>query len=138
MSPVIFGLGALAIASFVAFVAVERRAPEPILPLSLFRNRTFAITTSVGLIVGLSLFGSVTYLPIYLQVVKGETPTASGLQLTPMMLGMLVTSVTSGRLISRWGRYKVFPVSGTALMTVGLLLLSRLSPELSVWQTSFD
>jgi MFS family permease len=80
----------------------------------------------------------VTYLPIYLQVVKGETPTASGLQLMPMMLGMLVTSIASGRIISRWGRYKPFPIAGTAIMTLGLVLVSRLSVEGSVWQTSFD
>jgi EmrB/QacA subfamily drug resistance transporter len=137
-SPVILGLIAAGIVSTAAFIVVERRAREPILPLSLFRNRTFAIAAGVGLIVGLSLFGSVTYLPIYLQVVKAESPTASGLQLMPMMLGMLVTSVMSGRIISRWGRYKIFPMTGTALMTIGLLLLSRLSAELSVWQISLD
>jgi EmrB/QacA subfamily drug resistance transporter len=137
-SPVILGLMALGLISTIAFIAVERRAREPILPLSLFRNRTFAIAAGVGLIVGLSLFGSVTYLPIYLQVVKAESPTASGLQLMPMMLGMLVTSVVGGRIISRWGRYKIFPMTGTALMTIGLLLLSRISAELSVWQVSLD
>jgi MFS family permease/DNA-binding MarR family transcriptional regulator len=106
--------------------------------LSLFRNRTFAITSAVGLIVGLSLFGSVTYLPIHLQLVKGESPTGSGLQLMPMMLGMLVTSVLSGRLISRFGRYRPFPIAGTILMTIGLLLMSRISIEMSVWETSAD
>jgi EmrB/QacA subfamily drug resistance transporter len=135
-SPVIIALIACGLLGFAAFAFVETRAREPILPLVLFRNRNFAIATSVGLVVGLSLFGSVTYLPIYLQVVKGETPTASGLQLTPMMLAMLVTSVASGRTISRWGRYKVFPVAGTALMTIGLILLSRLSADLNVWHTS--
>src|SRR5712671_3004045 len=135
-SPFIFSMGAAAILAGIAFVAVEARSPEPIFALSLFRNRTFTITSAVGLIVGLSLFGSVTYLPIYLQVVKGESPTRSGLQLMPMMLGMLVTSVLSGRLISRWGRYKAFPISGTALMTVGLLLLARISVDVSVWETS--
>ena len=137
-SPFILGLIAVGIVCTLAFIAVERRAPEPLLPLDLFRNHTFAITSSVGLIVGLSLFGSVTYLPIYLQVVKGESPTASGLQLMPMMLGMLVTSVISGRLITRWGRYKPFPVIGTAIMTFGLLLLSRISADLSVWRTSMN
>ena len=82
------------------------------------------------------MFGSVTYLPIYLQVVKGESPTHSGLQLMPMMLGMLVTSVASGRLISRWGHYKLFPIVGTAMMTIGLFLMSRISVEMSVWQVS--
>jgi EmrB/QacA subfamily drug resistance transporter len=138
VSPFILGLIATGVVCLLAFIAVEMRAREPILPLELFRNHTFAITSSVGLIVGLSLFGSVTYLPIYLQVVKGESPTASGLQLMPMMLGMLVTSVISGRLITRWGRYKPFPVAGTAVMTVGLLLLSRISADMSVWRTSMD
>ena len=93
----------------VGFVLVERRAREPILPMSLFANRNFAVASGVGLIVGLSLFGAVTFLPIYLQVVKGVSPSTSGLMLMPMMLGMLVTSVISGRLISRFGRYKLYP-----------------------------
>ena len=134
----VVGMTAAAIVSLFAFVAVEARSREPILSLSLFRNRTFAITSAVGLIVGLSLFGSVTYLPIHLQLVKGESPTGSGLQLMPMMLGMLVTSVLSGRLISRFGRYRPFPIAGTILMTVGLLLMSRISIDMSVWETSAD
>ena len=137
-SPIILGLMAASLAGIVAFVAAERRAAEPILPLELFGNRNFTIASGVGLIVGISLFGSVTYLPIYLQVVKGETPTASGLQLMPMMLGMLITSVISGRIISRWGRYKLFPIAGTAVMTLGLALVALLSVEGSVWLTSFD
>ena len=137
-SPFIVGMGVTAIVSVLAFVAVEARSPEPILSLSLFHNRTFAITSAVGLIVGLALFGSVTYLPIHLQLVKGESPTGSGLQLMPMMFGMLVTSVVSGRLISRWGRYRLFPITGTILMTIGLLLMSRISIDMSVWETSAD
>jgi EmrB/QacA subfamily drug resistance transporter len=132
------GLIALGIVSAIAFVMVEARAREPIMPLILFRNDTFAIASAVGLIVGLSLFGSITYLPIYLQVVKGESPTASGLQLMPMMLGMLATSITSGRIISAWGRYKLFPIAGTAIMTAGLLMLSRISVDHPTWQTSVD
>ena len=117
--------------STVAFVVVERRAREPILPMSLFANRNFAVSSSVGFIVGLSLFGAVTFLPIYLQVVKGVSPSTSGLMLMPMMLGMLVTSIISGRLISRFGRYKLFPIIGTATMTFGLGALSLLSIESS-------
>ena len=83
------------------FPFVEARAPEPILPLALFRNRTFVVTSAVGFIVGLALFGSVTYLPLYQQIVKGHSPTASGLQLTPLMGGLLVTSIVSGNLISQ-------------------------------------
>jgi EmrB/QacA subfamily drug resistance transporter len=137
-SPITIGLIASTILGTIAFILVERRAAEPILPLQLFRNRNFVVASSVGTIIGLSLFGSVTYLPIYLQVVKGESPTASGLQLMPMMFGMLITSVGSGRIISHWGRYKLFPILGTAIMTLGLALVSRLSIETSVWQTSFD
>jgi EmrB/QacA subfamily drug resistance transporter len=137
-SPATLGLIALGLINIIAFVATEAHAHEPILPLSLFRNSTFAIASAVGLIVGLSLFGSITYLPIYLQVVKSESPTASGLQLMPMMLGMLTTSIASGRIISAWGRYKPFPIVGTAIMTIGLLMLSRLSADLAVWQASVD
>src|SRR5262249_6169461 len=90
-------------------------------------NRNFAVASGVGLIVGLSLFGAVTFLPIYLQVVKGVSPSISGLLLMPMMLGMLATSVISGRLISRFGRYKLFPVLGTAIMTLGLGPVRRLA-----------
>jgi EmrB/QacA subfamily drug resistance transporter len=137
-SAFVYGMGAAAAVSLIAFVAVETRSREPILALSLFRNRIFTLTSAVGLIVGLALFGSVTYLPIHLQLVKGESPTGSGLQLMPMMLGMLVTSVVSGRLISRFGRYRPFPIAGTILMTIGLMLMSRISKDMSVWETSAD
>ena len=109
-----------------AFVFAEARAAEPVLPLEIFRNRVFAVTSAVGFIVGLALFGAVTYLPLYLQDVKGHSPTTSGLLITPMMAGLLITSIGSGQLISRFGRYKPFPVAGTAIMAVGLALLSRL------------
>ncbi|MHB1223889.1 MAG: MFS transporter [Gemmatimonadaceae bacterium] len=126
-SPTIFGLGVAAAISLVAFIWTERRATEPVLPLSLFRNRAFATTSGLGFIVGFALFGSVTYLPLFLQVVLGSSPTASGLQMLPLMGGMLVTSIVSGQLISRTGRYKRYPIAGTAVMTLGLYLLSRLT-----------
>jgi len=116
----------LSVVLLVAFCFAERASSEPILPLELFRNRIFAVTSIIGFVIGLALFGSVTYLPIFLQIVKGESPTASGLLLTPMMGGLLITSIVSGRLISRFGRYRPFPIAGTALMTVGMYLLSRL------------
>jgi EmrB/QacA subfamily drug resistance transporter len=137
-SPVILGLAAAALVSLVAFIAVERRAAEPVLPLRLFRERAFTVTSAVGLIVGFAMFGSVTYLPVFLQVVNGATPTGSGLQMLPMMGGMLVSSITSGQLISRWGRYKVFPVMGTAVMAVGLLLLSRMDAETTLTGASLN
>jgi EmrB/QacA subfamily drug resistance transporter len=125
-------------ALLVAFVFVERRAKEPILPLELFRNRTFVVTSAIGFIIGLALFGSVTYLPLFLQVVKGMSPTKSGLQLTPMMGGLLVTSILSGRAISRFGRYRPFPIVGTAVATVGMALLARLSVSSGTLTAALD
>jgi EmrB/QacA subfamily drug resistance transporter len=114
------------VALLALFPFVEAHAAEPILPLELFRNRTYSTTSAIGFVVGVSLFGSVTFLPLYLQVVKGHTPTASGLLMTPMMAGLLATSIASGYIISRTGRYRRFPIAGTALATVALYLLSRL------------
>src|SRR5207302_8391625 len=117
---------AIGIALLGLFVVVEHYADEPIIPLTLFRNRIFSASSAIGFVVGLALFGAVVYMPFYLQIVKGESPTGSGLQLTPLMLGLLITSIGSGQLISRSGRYRTFPIVGTAVMTVGLALLSRL------------
>ena len=122
----------LSMAATAGFILAERRAAEPILPLSLFRNRIFTISSVIGFIVGVSLFGSVTYIPLYLQIVKGASPTQSGLEMLPLMGGVLLTSIGSGQLISRFGRYKVFPIVGTALMAVGMLLLSRLTAGTSM------
>ena len=133
-SPQIIGLIVLSIVLLPMFVLVERRAKEPILPLSLFRNRTFTATSAVGFIVGFALFGAVTFLPLYLQVTKGSSPTRSGLELTPLMGGLLVTSIVSGNLITRWGRYRPFPIAGTATMAVGLFLLSRLEVDTPTWE----
>jgi EmrB/QacA subfamily drug resistance transporter len=130
-SPLLLSLIGISIAAIVAFLVVERGAAEPVLPLRLFANRAFACASAVGLIVGFALFGSVTYLPLFLQVVKGVSPTASGLEMLPMMAGMLLTSIASGQLISRSGRYKLFPIAGTLVMSVGLLLLSRMTAATS-------
>ena len=111
------------------FPLVEARAAEPILPPELFRNMTFRTTSAIGFVVGFALFGSVTFIPVYLQTVKGHSATESGLLMTPMMLGVLVTSTGSGFLISRYGRYRVFPILGTAIAAVGLYLLSTLEVE---------
>jgi EmrB/QacA subfamily drug resistance transporter len=127
-SPII-GLAVGGAALLVAFVAVERRAVEPILPLGLFSNSIFVVAGSIGFIVGFCLFGAMTYLPQYQQLVMGSSATSSGLQLVPLMAGLLVASIGSGRLITRHGRYKRFPIAGTAVMTVGLLLLSRLDVD---------
>jgi EmrB/QacA subfamily drug resistance transporter len=130
-SPLILGLIIVATISLLAFLFAEGRADEPVLPLRLFRNRAFWVTSAVGLIVGFALFGSVTYLPLFLQVVKGASPTASGLQMLPLMGGSLVTSIISGQFISRTGRYKIFPLVGTACTALGLFLLSRMNTETS-------
>ncbi len=127
LSGPIIGIAAVAVAAAVAFVAVERRAAEPVLPLHLFRIGVFSAASAVGLVIGFAMFGALTYLPQYMQIVKGVSPTSSGLRLLPMMAGLLLTSITTGRLVTRWGRYKIFPVIGTAVMTAGLYLLSRLA-----------
>jgi EmrB/QacA subfamily drug resistance transporter len=127
------GLGLGAVVLLGVFLLVERRAAEPILPLQLFRNSVFAITNAAGFIIGLALFGSIVFLPQYLQIVKGEGATNSGLLLVPMMVGLLITSILSGQLISRTGRYKIWPILGTAITVVGLYLLSTMgatTPEI--------
>jgi EmrB/QacA subfamily drug resistance transporter len=128
-SPTIIGLSLAGLASLVAFCIVETRAAEPIIPLKLFRNRTFSSASGVGFIIGFAMFGAIVYLPFYLQAVHGASPTASGLELLPMVAGMLTTFITSGRLVTRTGRYKIFPVVGSAVLTVGLFLLSHLGPH---------
>ncbi len=119
------GLGALILIG--AFILTERRAAEAVLPLRLFANRVFSVTSAIGLIVGFAMFGSITYLPLFLQVVNGASPTGSGLQLLPLMAGLLITSIGSGQIISRTGRYKPYPIAGTAVMVAGLLLLAGMS-----------
>jgi EmrB/QacA subfamily drug resistance transporter len=132
----LLGLIVIGVVLLVGFVLAEARAAEPILPLEIFRNRVFRVTSAVGFIVGMALFGSITYLPLYLQNVKGHSPTISGLLITPMVGGLLVTSIVSGNLISRFGRYRPFPIAGTALMAVGLTLLSRIQVGTSTWTTA--
>ena len=119
-------LSLFALIGLVGFIHEQRRAAEPIMPLHLFGHRTFALAGLIGFIVGMSLFGSVTFLPLYLQVVKNATPTSAGLQMLPLMGGLLVVSAITGRLISRWGRYRMFPILGTLLQAIALALLSRL------------
>jgi len=130
-SPFIIAMGVITVVGIAAFVAAERRAKEPILPPSLFRNRVFTVTSAVGLVVGFALFGGLTFLPLFQQVVRGDSPTESGLQLLPVMAGLLFTSILSGQVITRTGRYRWFPIAGTALGTVGLLLLAQLDRQTS-------
>jgi EmrB/QacA subfamily drug resistance transporter len=129
-------LGALAVVLGAAFIWAESRAAEPVIPLRLFRNRVFSAASAVGFVVGFALFGAIAYLPQYMQIVKGVSPTVSGLRLLPLMVGLLATSITTGRLVSKWGRYRIFPIIGTAVMTLGLYLLSHLGVTTSVWLSS--
>jgi EmrB/QacA subfamily drug resistance transporter len=124
-SPLMIAFAVAGVVLLAVFIVVERRAAEPVLPLHLFSNRGFSSTSVVGFIVGLALFGAVTYLPLFFQIVHGESPTDSGLQLLPLLAGMIICSTGSGYIISRTGRYRAFPITGTALITVGILLLSQ-------------
>ncbi|MFI9610553.1 DHA2 family efflux MFS transporter permease subunit [Streptomyces sp. NPDC052023] len=127
----IVGLLVLAAVLAVGFVAAERRAAEPVLPLRLFRVRTFSLAAAISLIIGFAMFGAMTYLPTFLQVVQGVSPTWSGVHLLPMVLGLLLASTGSGQIVSRTGRWKVFPVAGTFVTTLGLLLLHHLDEHSS-------
>jgi EmrB/QacA subfamily drug resistance transporter len=122
----------IAVIALIGFVMEERQAKEPIIPLELFKQPTFLLCSLIGFLVGAALFGSITYLPLYLQVVKGATPTNAGTQLIPLMGGLLVTSIISGRIISKIGRYRLFPIVGMAVATIGLGLLSTLEDNTPV------
>ncbi len=125
-SPAILGLAAAALGLLSSFVWWERRAEEPILPLQLFRSRVFSVATPASFVVGAAMFGGVVFLPLFLQTVQGQTATNSGLLLLPLMGGIVTTSVLSGRLIARTGRYRAFPIGGMGVATLGMFLLSRL------------
>ncbi|MFI8347186.1 MFS transporter [Streptomyces sp. NPDC085596] len=127
----IIGLGAGALAAVVLFVAAEHFAAEPLIPLRLFRDSVFNITGLVGLVIGVALFGAASYLPTFLQMVDGASATESGLLMLPMMAGIVGASVIGGQLISRTGRYKVYPLLGSALSALGMWLLSRLEVDTS-------
>jgi EmrB/QacA subfamily drug resistance transporter len=132
----IIGLGVVSVVAIAVLIPVERRAAEPVLPLSLFSSRVFTIASAMGFIVGFALFGATTYLPLFLQIVNGASPTSSGLQLLPLILGLLITSIGSGQIIAHWGQYKPFPIAGTALLVVGFLLLSGMGPDTSAFTRS--
>jgi len=133
-SATILGLAAAGIALLVTFVVVELRAAEPILPMRLFGNPVFTVANTIAFIVGFAMFGSLIYISLYLQLVNGASPTEAGLGLLPMMVGVLSASILSGRLISKLGRYKVFPILGTAVATVGMGLLGTLTTTTPGWR----
>ncbi|WP_407699905.1 MDR family MFS transporter [Streptomyces liliiviolaceus] len=137
-SPQIIGLAVLGAVLAVEFVAVERRAAEPVLPLKLFGIRTFTLAAVISFVVGFAMFGAMTYLPTFLQVVQGVSPTMSGVHMLPMVAGLLVSSTVSGQIVSRTGRWKVFPIAGTAVTALGLLLLHRLDVDSSTAEMSLS
>ncbi|MER6914317.1 MDR family MFS transporter [Streptomyces sp. NPDC000594] len=135
-SPEIIGLALLGAVLLAIFIPVEMRAAEPVLPLRLFRIRTFTLVALISFIVGFAMFGAMTYLPTFLQVVHDISPTLSGVHMLPMVVGLLLASTVSGQLVSRTGRWKVFPVLGTGITAIGLLMLHRLTEFSTTWQMS--
>ncbi|MEV4258342.1 MDR family MFS transporter [Spirillospora sp. NPDC049652] len=133
----IIGLGVAGVASLVAFVFAENRVPEPILPMRLFRSRNFTAAQILSFLVGGAMFGAVNFLPQYMQNVQGASPTNSGLLLLPLMFGMLVVMLTTGQLITRNGRYRMYPIIGGAVLTGGMLVLLMLTVDTSTAMSSF-
>jgi len=132
----IIGLGIVGVALLVAFVWQERRAAEPILPLWLFRSRIFSVANAMGFTIGMAMFGAIIFIPLFLQIVYGVTPTVSGLLMISLMAGLLIAAILSGRAISRIGRYRPFPIAGTAVLVVGMFLLSLLGVHTPTWVAS--
>ena len=137
-SPVIVGLFAASAAVLAMFVVVELRAAEPVLPIRLFASPVFSVCCGLSFVVGFAMLGALTFLPTFMQFVDGVSATVSGLRTLPMVAGLLITSVGSGVLVGRTGRYKIFPVLGTAIMAVGFGLLSKMSAATPVWRQSLD
>nr|WP_142113682.1 MDR family MFS transporter [Rarobacter incanus] len=133
-NPRLLTLLAITLLAIAAFIAVELRAFDPILPLRLFKNSTFTLTSIVGLVLGLGMFAAIGYLPTYLQMTKGVSVTESGLLLIPMMVGMMLMAISSGLIINKTGRYKLFPILGMAIAVVGLIGLTRLTADTSLVQ----
>jgi EmrB/QacA subfamily drug resistance transporter len=135
-SATIIGLGIAGVVLLGVFVWWENRAPEPILPLSLFRSSVFSVANAMAFTIGMAMFGAIIFIPLFLQLVYGASPTSSGLRILPLMAGLLVAAIASGRAISRVGRYKVFPIAGTATLAVGMYLLSLLTVATAPWVAS--
>src|SRR4051795_3175185 len=135
-SGTIVGLAIAGVVLLVAFVFWEQRAKEPIIPMKLFRMSVFSVASSLGFVIGLAMFGAIIFIPLFLQLVYGVSPTSSGLRMLPLMFGLLSASIISGRVISRIGRYKPFPIAGTAITAIGLFLLSRLDVDTPPWLAS--
>jgi MFS family permease len=127
------GLLVAGVALAFAFVAVELRASEPILPMRLFGNSIFSISNLFGFLIGIAMFGSMIFIPVYLQVVDGMSPTKSGLAMLPMVVGLFSTSIAAGRRMTRNGRYKIYPILGASIVMVGLVMLSALTASSPYW-----
>ena len=130
------GALSLGVVIVIIYMLWEKKVTEPILPLSLFKNHTFSLTSIIGFIIGAGMFGAIIMLPLYLQIVQGASATEAGLKLIPLMIGILAVTITSGRIISKTGKYKIFPILGTIAMTIGLLLMTQLEVETPYWQLS--
>ncbi len=130
----ICGLAAAAALGLAAFLWAETRASEPILPLGLFRMNVFAVTSAVSFITGAAMFGAITFLPVYLQLARGDTPTQSGLSMLPLTAGILISSAFSGSYMRRTGRYRILPIGGLAIVALGAILLAGISADMAYWQ----
>ncbi|MGO2519742.1 MAG: DHA2 family efflux MFS transporter permease subunit [Microbacterium sp.] len=137
-SPIILSLIAATVVFAVLFVFAERRAAEPIIPLGLFRHRNFNLATAAGLLIGVAMFGAIGYLPTYLQMAFGEDATTAGILMVPMMGMMLISSLASGWLVSKYGRYKWMPIAGAVLVAIGLVQLGTMTPETPLWRFCID
>ncbi|MEU4217391.1 MDR family MFS transporter [Actinoplanes sp. NPDC026623] len=135
-SPQILGLAALTIVGLIAFIVVERRQPEPIMPLRVFKNRNFSLAGGIAFISGFALFGAIGYLPQYQQFVQGASATNSGLLLMPMMMAVMVVSILVGQVISRTGRYRIFPIIGSIVVAAGMFLFSTVDVGTSTFVTA--
>jgi EmrB/QacA subfamily drug resistance transporter len=131
--PQLLALLAVTLVATALFVMVERRAEDPVLPLHLFANRTFTLTTTIGFVIGMGMFAALGFLPTFLQMSNGVGVTESGLLLIPMMVGVMLTAIVSGLLITRTGRYRRYPISGMAISTVGLMWLTQLDANTPLW-----
>ncbi|HEX3648395.1 MAG TPA: DHA2 family efflux MFS transporter permease subunit, partial [Pseudonocardiaceae bacterium] len=133
LSTTIIGLAVASVLALALFVVVERRAPEPVLPMRLFANPVFGVAGPMSFIVGFAMLGGITFLPTYLQYVQGTSATLSGIRMLPMVIGLLLAAVGSGNVVSKTGRYRVFPIFGSIGMALGLYLLSRLDEHTGFW-----
>ena len=134
LSPQIIGLALVTIVGVIAFIVTESKVKDPVIPLSLFSDRNFTLTTVAGLMVGVVMFGALGYMPTYIQMAKGVDATTAGLLMTPMMGSLLVTSIVSGQVVSRTGRYKFFPLIGMVITGLGLWLMSTMTASDPMWK----